>query len=183
VKELKIDKRTLPQGVYRSGGFEARQVFEFEVTVPVTEYRVEVWIKEEGVQFIAEFPEGLTQKAQSGHTLKAHSVDLSPFQLIPLARIEDPCHEPLDWHGSKGSIFNWNQLAYEKWASFEQGARQERIQSKCSRADETVMNGGGKKIWLHGVFSKKVTLFPADENRGTEAMDREWTPDPTSNEF
>jgi len=171
-EDILIDRRTLPRGHYTHVGFDSRQVFDFEVTLTVKEYRGEILENEKGVQYVADFPEGVTEPAQYGSTIRAHSVYMSQFQLVPLARVEDHFHDQLGLPLSKGSISNWNVLAYQKLASFEQWARCSLISSVCNNADETGINVGGKRIWLHSVSNEKVTLFHPDENRGQAAMDR-----------
>jgi len=172
IEEIQIDRRTLPRGEYSHVGFEARQVFDIEISFSVKEYRSEILENEKGVQYVADFPDGVTEPAQYGSTVKAHSVYMSQFQLIPLARVEDHFHDQLGLPLSKGSISNWNVLAYQKLQSFEEWARRSLIASLCNNADETGINVGGKRVWLHSVSNEKVTLFHPDEKRGQAAMDR-----------
>jgi transposase len=171
-EEILIDRRTLPRGQYSHVGFEARQVFEMEVSFSVKEYRGEILENEKGEQYVADFPEGVTEPAQYGGTIKAHSVYMSQFQLVPLARVEDHFQDQLGLPLSKGSISNWNVLAYKKLASFEEWARRALIGSVCNNADETGINVGGNRLWLHSISNEKVTLFHPDVKRGQEAMDR-----------
>lgn len=171
-EDLLIDRRTLPRGQYRYVGFETRQVFDMEISFSVKEYRAEILENEKGVQYAAEFPDGVTEPAQYGSTIKAHSVYMSQFQLVPLARVEDHFQDQLALPLSKGSISNWNALAYEKLASFEEWARRSLIGSVCNNADETGINVGGDRLWLHSISNEKVTLFHPDGKRGREAMDR-----------
>ncbi len=171
-EDIFIDRRTLPPGDYHAAGFEVRQVFDIEVSFSVKEYRGEILENEKGEQFIPEFPDGVTEPAQYGNTVKAHSVYMSQFQLVPLARVEDHFHDQLGLALSKGSISNWNALAYKKLEPFEEWARRTLIGSLCNNADETGINLNGKRIWLHSISNEKVTLFHPDEKRGQEAMDR-----------
>jgi len=171
-EDILIDRRTLPPGNYHAAGFEARQVFDIEVSFSVKEYRGEILENEKGEQFIPDFPEGVTEPAQYGSTVKAHSVYMSQFQLVPLARVEDHFRDQLGLPLSKGSISNWNVLAYKKLESFEEWARRTLIDSLCNNADETGINVNGVRLWLHSVSNEKVTLFHPDEKRGQEAMDR-----------
>ena len=171
-EDILIDRRTLPAGNYHAAGFEARQVFDIEFSVSIMQYRGEILENEKGEQFIPEFPEGVTEPAQYGNTVKAHSVYMSQFQLVPLARVEDHFHQQLGLSLSKGSISNWNALAYKKLESFEEWARCTLIGALCNNADETGINVGGKQLWLHSVSNETATLFHPDEKRGQEAMDR-----------
>ena len=74
VEQLFVDKRTLPAGKYESAGFESRQVFDIEVSFKVTEYQAEILRDKNGVEYIADFPAGVTEKAQYGNAVKATSV-------------------------------------------------------------------------------------------------------------
>ena len=172
VEEILVDRTTLPKGRYSQVGFETRQVFDVEVTVHVKEYRGEILENAKGEQFVAAFPKGVTEPVQYGNTVKATSVYMSQFQLVPLARVQDHFHDQIGLPLSKGSVSNWNVTAFEKLEAFETWARRELINSICCNADETGINVGGRRLWLHSVSSEKVTLFHADEKRGQEAMDR-----------
>lgn len=172
VEEILIDQDSLPPGKYKRKGFESRQVFDIEVSLTITEYRAEVVINEYGDEFVAEFPEGVTEPAQYGNMVKAHSVYMSQFQLVPLDRVRDHFNDQLGVAVSKGSVSNWNVLAYKRLESFETWATRRLIASYCNNVDETGINVGGKRFWLHCVSNNKVTLFHADEKRGQEAMDR-----------
>jgi transposase len=167
-----IDRRTLPPGQYKQVGWEKRQVFETEVIVSVKEYCAEILANENGDEFIADFPEGVTEPAQYGNTVKVQSVYMSQFQLVPLARVEDYFHDQVKLPLSKGSISNWNVLTYKRLERFEEWARRALIGSICNNADETGINMNGERFWLHSMSNEKVTLFHADEKRGQDAMER-----------
>ena len=171
-EDILVDRTTLPPGKYHTVGFESRQVFDVEVSIHVKEYRGEIVANEKGEEFIAEFPEGVTEPTQYGNSVKATSVYTSQHQLIPLARVKDQFRDQFGISLSKGSVWNWNVEAYELLEPFETWARQELITAKVNNADETGINVGGKRLWLHSTSNNKVTLFHADEKRGQEAMNR-----------
>ncbi len=87
VKVIKIDRAKLPPGEYKEIGYESRQVFDIDISRVVTEYQAQVLEDKNGKRFTAPFPEGITKAVQYGAGLKAHSVYLSQFQLIPYDRI------------------------------------------------------------------------------------------------
>ena len=171
-EDILIDRKSLPMGSYDHVGFETRQVFNVEISVHVKEYRAEVVKNEKGVEFVADFPEGVTEPAQYGSSVKATSVYLSQFQLVPLDRVRDCFHDQFGLPLSKGTISHNNVLAYRKLESFEEWAKQQLTVSPCNNADETGINIAGKRCWLHCLSNNKMTLFHPDENRGKEAMDR-----------
>lgn len=173
IEEILIDRRTIPAGsIYREVGYESRQVIDVKIKVHVTEYRAEVLEDETGKRYVARFPDGVTKAVQYGGGVKAESVYLSMFQLVPLARVQEQFSAQMGLPLSKGSVLNWNQEAYERLAMFEVWAKQQLLVSPLNHADETGINVGGTKIWLHNLSNEKVTLYHPDEKRGTEAMDR-----------
>lgn len=172
IEELHIDRRTVPTGFYKTIGHETRQVFDIQISLFVKEYRAEIIENQNGDQYVAEFPDGVTQAAQYGNQTKASSVYLSQFQLVPLDRVRDYFEDQAGIPISKGSIANFNVEASERLEKFEMWAKKQLAESKLNHADETGINVGGKKLWLHNLSNDKVTLFHADEKRGKEAMDR-----------
>ena len=172
VEDIQIDRRTVPPGCYKTIGWDERQVFDILISLHVTEYRAEIIENEHGDQYVATFPESVTQAAQYGNSTKASSVYLSQFQLVPLDRVRNYFEDQAGIPISKGSIANFNTEAYQKLEKFEEWAKCQLIASPLNHADETGINVGGKRLWLHSVSNASVTLFHADEKRGKEAMDR-----------
>jgi transposase len=95
---------------------------------------------------------------------------MSQQQLIPYERIcdyfRDQCGIPL----SAGSVFNFNQEAFELLERFESMARQQLIAQALLHADETGINVNGDGVWLHSLSNDRWTLFFAHARRGAEAM-------------
>lgn len=172
VEEISINRRTVPQGFYKTIGYEVRQVFDINVSLSVKEYRAEIIEDQQGVQYVAEFPVGITQAAQYGNQTKASAVYLSQFQLVPLDRVRGYFQDQAGIPISKGSIANFNVEASRMLEEFELWAKRQLTISALCHADETGINVGGKKRWLHNLSNDKVTLFYPDERRGKEAMDR-----------
>lgn len=172
VETIEVDRSTIPEGSYKHVGYEARQVIDVVVSREVTEYRAEILENEKCEQYVAEFPEGVTSPVQYGNGIKVQSTYMSQHQLVPLLRVKDHFCDQLGIELSKGSVSNWNVELYEKLESFEVWARRDLINSTRNNADETGINVGGKRLWLHNVSNEKTTLFHPDEKRGKEAMDR-----------
>jgi len=144
IKVLKIDKRTLPRGKhYRDMGFERRQVIDIKLSTLVTEYRAQKVEDENGKQYVAAFPKAVTRSVQYGAGLKAHSVYMSQFQLIPYNRIEDHFNDQLNMSISPGTLYNINRQAYEKLACFETIAINKLASAALVHADETGINVNG----------------------------------------
>jgi len=171
IENIEIDRRTLPVGNYNNVGFESRQVFDINVSLHVTEYRAEILEDEAGNCYVASFPDGVTKAAQYGVGIKAESVYMSQFQLVPLDRVKDHFDNQIGLPVSKGSISNFNKEAFEKLVYFEAWVKRQLLNSKINHADETGINVNGKKIWLHCLSNDRVTLYHPDEKRGKVAMD------------
>lgn len=174
VEELLIDRRTLPQGKWKSAGFDKRQVFDIEVSFNVTEYRAEVLENELGEAYVAEFPDGVTELAQYGIGVKATSVYLSQFQLIPQARVQDLLKTQYGLPLAKGSVNNFNILAartLRDW-EFKGWLRDQLFLSPVLHADETGTNINGDRYWIHCLCNESLTYFHVDPKRGQDAMER-----------
>lgn len=171
IKTLHIDKRTLPRGnQYHEVGFESRQVIDFEVSTIVTEYRAQILEDENGKQYVAPFPENVTRPVQYGTNLKANSVYMSQFQLIPYKRKQDHFNDQMNIAISAGTLFNINKQAYDSLERFDEIAINKLTRSALIHADETGINVGGKRIWLHSASNELWTYFHPHSKRGTEAM-------------
>ncbi|MCB1870297.1 MAG: IS66 family transposase [Gammaproteobacteria bacterium] len=172
VAELKIDRRTLPKGpVYREAGYERRQVIDIDLSRFVTEYRAQILEDDEGNRFVAAFPAGVNRPVQYGLGVKANAVYMSQYQLIPYDRIRDHFQDQLAVPVSVGSVFNFNNEAYERLERFERWAKTELAESMLMHADETGVNIGGTRHWLHCASNAAVTWFYPHAKRGAEAMD------------
>ncbi len=96
---------------------------------------------------------------------------MSQYQLIPYDRIRDHFQDQMNIPLSAGSVFNFNQEAFEGLASFEQWVKSQLAGSDLLHADETGINIGGKRHWLHCASNGSLTWFQPHAKRGTEAMD------------
>jgi transposase len=170
IKVIKVNRHDLPPGQYHQVGFETRQVFDIDISRIVTEYRAQILESDEGSRYVASFPPGVSKAAQYGTGIKAHSVYMSQFQLIPYNRIQDYFADQLQIPISEGSIFNFNQEAYQLLADFESQAKAELAASEIVHADETGINIGGKGHWLHGASNNLWTCYLPHEKRGADAM-------------
>ena len=168
---IKLDKRRLPKGHYQEVGFESRQVIDIEISRIVTEYRAQILEDETGKRYIADFPKGVSRPIQYSQSIKAHAVYLSQFQLIPYERVADYFINEASIPISVGSLFNFNQEAYQLLEEFDELAKQQLSQSALVHADETGINVNGKRLWLHNASNEKWTYFYPHAKRGSEAMD------------
>ena len=170
VEVLPLDPATLPEGEYKEAGYEARQVIDIDISRIVTEYRAQILEDANGKKYTAPFPEGVNRPVQYGINIKVHAVYLSQHQLIPYNRIEEALEDQAEIPISSGSIYNFNEEAYERLESFDAIVRSKLANSDVCHADETGINIGGKRRWLHCVSNDEWTCFFPHEKRGVDAM-------------
>jgi transposase len=172
IKEIAVDRSTLPDIAFTHAGSERRQVVDIDIRRIVTEYRAEVLKDENGKRYVAPFPDGVTRPVQYGNGIKAHAVYLSYFQLLPYKRIEDYFRDQLQIPISSGTICNFNQDAAKRLVPFETWLTGELHQSPVLHADETGINVDGKRHWLHCNSNHFLTYYYPHAKRGKEAMDK-----------
>lgn len=172
VEEILVDRQALPPGNYETVGFESRQVFDINVSMNVTEYRGEILQDQNGYQWIAPFPSGVNYRTQYGNGVKAHSVYMSQFQLIPQLRVANYFKDQLGLPLSKASVHNFNNSAFRRLEGFEVWAKEALLKSPLNLADETGVNVNGESFWFHLLSNDKIALYQVDKKRGAEAMDR-----------
>ena len=170
IEEIPLDSATLPKGNYKKVGYDARQVIDIDISQIVTEYRAQILEDANGKRYTAPFPEGVNRPVQYGINLKAHSVYLSQYQLIPYNRIEEAFRDQAGIPVSGGSVYNFNEEAFEKLEAFDAIVRSKLINSDVCHADETGINIDGKRRWLHCASNDDWTYFLPHEKRGGEAM-------------
>lgn len=170
IEIIEIDRRTIPSGRYTSAGFESRQVIDIEISKVVTEYRAEILQDAKGNQFVAMFPAGVSRPVQYGNSVKAKAVYMSQQQLVPYDRIRDYFTDQCGIPISTGSLFNFNQEAFNLLATFESIVKRQLIAQPFLHADETGINVNGACLWLHNLSNDRWTLFFPHKNRGGEAM-------------
>ena len=170
IEEIKIDRRTLPKGEYKEVGFESRQVVDIKISRLVTEYRAQILEDQNGNQYVASFPEHATRPVQYGVSVKVNAVYMSQYQLIPYDRIKDYFVSQLKIPLSVGSIYNFNKAAYDGLESFEVWVKKQLISSEVLHADETGINIGGQRFWLHCNSTPSFTYLYPHARRGVDAM-------------
>lgn len=171
IESLKVDRATLPtDGTFHCIGVERRQVFDIRISRVVTEYQAEIPEDERGRRVVAPFPASVTVKTQDASGVKIHSVYMSNFQLLPYKRIEEHFADQFAIPLSAGSIYNFNQDAYERLGPFEDWVKRQLAKALLLHADETGINIGGRRNWLHAVCNSTLTLLMPHRKRGGEAI-------------
>lgn len=171
IQEIKIDRSTLPEGEYTQAGYRSRQVFDIDISRVVTEYRAQILKDQQGKEYVAPFPEEVGKAVQYGRGVKAHAVYLSQYQLIPYQRVGEHFADQMNIPISEGTVYNFNKEAFGLLANFEKRVKAELMDAKLAHVDETGINIGGKRRWLHCMTNDKWTCYFPHERRGIEAMD------------
>jgi transposase len=170
IKVIQVDRTILPLGAYREAGYETRQVVDLDISRLVTEYQAQVLEDQNGKRYVASFPDGVTRPVQYGIGVKINSVYMSQQQLIPYNRIEDHFQDQMGIPVSIGSLVNFNQEAYERLEEFDSWVRKELAASSLLHGDETSINIGGKRLWLHNASNDRFTCYHPHAKRGGEAL-------------
>jgi len=171
IEPILVELSDLPKGNYREVGYETRQVIDLKITRCVTEYQAQILEDESGKRYTASFPEGVDRHVQYGKELKAHAIYLSQHQLIPYKRISEYFQDQAGIPIGTGSIFNFNNEAFNRLATFDKIVKEQLIASPVCHVDETGINKNGDRIWLHCVSNDKFTSYFPHEKRGGEAID------------
>lgn len=171
IVEIALDKTTLPPGQYMEVGYEARQVIDIDIRKFVTEWRAQILQDADGKRFTALFPDSVSRPVQYGVGVKVNSVYMSQHQLIPYNRVEEHFREQLQIPVSNGSIGNFNKEAYDLLEHFESWVINQLGSSSLIHSDETSINVGGIRKWLHNASNDLYTCYYPHAKRGSEAMD------------
>ena len=171
VKDIRVDRSTLPQGNYQPVGYEPRQMVDLDIETFVIEWRAEILEDQNGKRYVAPFPKDVTRPVQYGIGVKTNAVYMSQYQLIPYNRIEDHFLDQMGIPISSGTIHNFNKDAYERLELFESWVKERLAASTVIHSDETGINVDGTKLWLHNVSNDRFTCFYPHAKRGFEAMD------------
>lgn len=169
IKDIKLDRRALPPGSYKITGYETRQVVDIDISTFVTEWRAEIIEHQNGKRYVAKFPKDVTRPIQYGNGVKSNAVYLSQYQLIPYNRVEEQFRDQMAIPISAGTINNFNKDAFERLEPFESWLKKQLLSSALIHCDETGINIGGKRRWLHNVSNESFTFYYPHEKRGCEA--------------
>lgn len=148
-----------------------RQVIDFDAKKIVTEYQAECYVCPKcNSESIATFPDFCTKKVQYGPTIKALSVYLNKYQLLPLKRVTEVFSDLFGIKISEGSIVNFNAQLFNKLEGFENECKESLLQSELIHNDESGGRCEKKLQWFQVVSNQFVTFFAFHTKRGTKAM-------------
>lgn len=153
-------------------GHDGRQVFDIPVPrLEVTAYRAERKRCPCGHPTTAAFPLEASVPVRYGPRIKAVAVYLNQYQLVPYARVEEMLESLYDTHLCEGSLFNFNQRAYENLEDTENRIKAALLQQEVLHADESGIRVEGKLHWVHTLGSAGLTHYQHHPKRGQTAME------------
>jgi transposase len=151
-----------------------RQVIDIpEIKVKVTEHRAEVKkCPKCRRKNTGKFPDGVTNSVQYGEKVKAVSVYLTQYQLIPYKRGSDLLSDMFGISLSQGTMVNFNDCCHEKLETVENNIKNSITTSQGAvHFDETGIAIDKKRQWLHVASNDRYTYYEAHQKRGKEAID------------
>ncbi|MDO8970620.1 MAG: IS66 family transposase [Saprospiraceae bacterium] len=152
--------------------YEERQVFDIPVPrLEVTAHRAEQKRCPCGHLTTAAFPPEASASVQYGPRIKAVAVYLNQYQLVPYARVEEMLESLYDTRLCEGSLFNFNQQAYENLEDTENRIKAALLQQEVLHADESGIRVEGKLHWVHTLGSSGLTHYQHHPKRGQTAME------------
>jgi len=157
----------------KAKGYEKRQVFDLPpVEVEVHEHRAEVKrCARCGKPTIAEFPEGVTHKAQYGNRINAWVSYLRNYGLLPYERLSELFQDLVGLNISTGTLANIDRrcsAGLEKTVESIKEALKGRAVIGC---DETGIRINGKLHWMHSASTEDLTYYAWHPRRGNAATD------------
>ena len=155
-----------------STGYLARQVFDLPViSMVVTEHRAEVKTCPCCCQQShAVFPDGVTQAVQYGPEIKAVGVYFMEHQMLSSKRTVEALEDLFNCEIAEGSLFNWTTEAAEHTHATYDAIKEYAIESDVLHMDETAVNRGKNRKWLHVACTPEATYLAFHTKRGSEAI-------------
>ena len=156
----------------QSTSYRARQVFDLPViTMVVTEHRAEVKTCPCCCQKShARFPDGITQAVQYGPEIKAVGVYFMEHQMLSSNRTVEALEDLFNCEIAEGSLFNWTTEAAEQSAPSYEAIKEYAIESDVLHMDETAVNRGKNRKWVHVACTPEATYLAFHVRRGSEAI-------------
>jgi len=161
-----------PLSDVQSTSYHARQVFDLPViTMVVTEHRAEVKTCPCYCQKShARFPDGITQAVQYGPEIKAVCVYFMEHQMLSSIRTVEALEDLFNCEIAEGSLFNWTTEAAEHTHVSYDAIKEYAIESDVLHMDETAVNRGKNRKWVHVACTPEATYLAFHVRRGSEAI-------------
>lgn len=153
-------------------GFQARQVVDLpKLQMQTTEYRA-MRSQCPCCQHITQglFPLGVDYPVQYGNQVKALSVYLKNYPLIPYERQGELFEDVFEHTPSLASLVDAQQQCHLNLEPLEQAIKAALLQASVVCFDESGLRIEGSGHWIHTASTPDLTLYFVHKKRGTEAM-------------
>lgn len=153
--------------------YERRQVHDMAAPRPleVTEHRAEVKRCACGRIHMATFPPEVSAPVQYGSRIRARTLYLNKYQLIPMKRTVEAMWDLFDVRMSQGTVHNIAMMAYARLAETAAAIKAAIAVAPVVHFDETGTYVAGKRWWEHVSSTPKFTFFFCHPNRGKKALE------------
>ncbi len=119
----------------------------------------------------AAFPEDVPLPVQYGNNFKTLAIYLNQYQLIPYERTCELILDLFNHELSEGSLYNFNNTAFEALKTTEAEIKARLINSPVLHVDETGMRVEGTRQWFHVSSTANLTFYAYHAKRGSDATD------------
>jgi transposase len=152
---------------------ERRQVVDLPpLALEVTEHRVVcVACPACGVETVGAFPVGVTHPVQYGDRLKAVSVYLHDYQLLPYDRACQLLDDLFGAAPAEGTLQAAETACFAGLATTEAAIAAAIQQAAVGHFDETSVRVNGRREWLHVASTPTLTHYGVHPKRGRDATD------------
>jgi transposase len=116
-------------------------------------------------------PEGVSAPVQYGPRIKALSVYLKTYQLLPFKRCAELIRTLFGGTLCEGTLANMVSEISGSLDGSLTAILDTLVGAKVAHFDETGASVGGKRHWVHVASTEKVTLYTVHKKRGVVAMD------------
>lgn len=150
-----------------------RQVYDIpEIEMRVVEHRAEVkGCSCCGAKVVGSFPPEASGLVQYGSNLRALVSYMHNHQMIPYSRLVELIWNLTGHRISEGTVYNYQQRAYEALEEFEEALKGVLINSAVGCFDETGVRLDRGLSWTHNCSSKLHAHFSVHAKRGREGME------------
>src|SRR6266566_9262707 len=154
-------------------GAERRQVVDLpSPRLVVREYRAEQKQCPHCQQItIAAFPAGVQAPVQYGPNVGATAVYLVEQQLLPLARACEVMRDLLGVQMSEGTVWELIKRCALALVPVEQQIKEALKKAEVIHQDETGLDVGGLRHWMHVTCTPSLTHYQVDASRGQAALE------------
>jgi len=153
--------------------YHSRQVFDLPfIKIKVTEHRALKQVcKCCGKENQGKFPKGVKRSTQYGPRIKAWSVYLQNYQMLPYKRSQELIYDLLGHRISCGSLANFQIQCAKDLQGFKGELYQALLQSPILHVDETGVGINGKNNWIHVRSTNRLSFFSPHAKRGKDAIE------------